>query len=254
MYSCSVSTQHAATGADGTRPGPPVDILIAEDDRAVRESLARALRLEGYAVRAVADGARALDELRERPADIVVLDVSMPVLDGLTACRVLRAEGDDVPILMLTARTASRDRVAGLDAGADDYVAKPFDLDELLARLRALLRRRPVPLAATAEATIELSLGDLVIDPAGRRVTRDGAPIILSKTEFDLLELFVRNAGIVLEPSTIYERIWDYDFGPHSNNLAVYVGYLRRKTEADGGGRLIHTVRGVGYVARVEAS
>ena len=227
-----------------------MQVLLAEDDRAVRDSLARALRLEGYDVRAVTNGAEALESLRERAADLVLLDVSMPVLDGLTTCRVLRSEGDRVPILMLTARTETRDRVAGLDAGADDYLPKPFDLDELFARMRALLRRASP--ADSGAASDDLVVGDLVIDAAGRRATRGATELDLSKTEFDLLELLVRNAGIVLDHSTIYERIWQYDFGPDSKNLAVYIGYLRRKTEVDGAPRLIHTVRGVGYVARVD--
>lgn len=225
-------------------------LLIAEDDRAVRESLSRALRLEGYDVDAVPNGAQALSAIGERRPDLVLLDVSMPIVDGLTVARVLRAEGDRVPILMLTARTDTRDRVAGLDAGADDYLPKPFDLDELLARVRALLRRSTYGADADPSAADALSLGDLVLVPAGRTAHRGDHELELSKTEFDLLELFVRNAGIVLEHSTIYERIWNYDFGPESKNLAVYVGYLRRKTEQFGGSRLIHTVRGVGYVAR----
>jgi two-component system response regulator MprA len=229
-----------------------VQVLLAEDDRAVRESLERALRLEGHDVVAVTNGAQALEHLAAHTVDLVLMDVSMPVLDGLTACRVLRSEGNHVPILMLTARTESSDRVAGLDAGADDYVPKPFDLDELFARMRALVRRSGLHEAETADATLEL--GDLRLDPVGRRVTRAGAAIELSKTEFDLLELLVRNAGAVLEHATIYDRIWHYDFGPDSKNLAVYIGYLRRKTEIDGASRLIHTVRGVGYVARSEPS
>lgn len=221
---------------------------MAEDDRAVRESLVRALTLEGHEVTAVTNGAQALEHLAAHHADLVLLDVSMPVIDGLTACRVLRSEGNHVPILMLTARTESSDRVAGLDAGADDYVLKPFDLDELFARMRALARRSG--LVETDAADLTLTLGDLRLDTAGRRVTRAGVGIELSKTEFDLLELLVRNAGTVLEHSTIYDRIWHYDFGPDSKNLAVYIGYLRRKTEDRGASRLIHTVRGVGYVAR----
>jgi two-component system response regulator MprA len=234
-----------------------VQVLLAEDDRSVRESLVRALGLEGYRVRAVTNGAQALDALREQAADIVLLDVSMPIVDGLTVCRVLRAERDRTPILMLTARTETSDRVAGLDAGADDYLPKPFDLDELFARMRALLRRTQ---AAEADPgmgdgpTEVLALADLSVDPAGRRARRGGRELELSKTEFDLLELLVRNAGIVLDHSTIYERIWHYDFGPDSKNLAVYIGYLRRKTEDAGEPRLIHTVRGVGYVARSETS
>jgi two-component system response regulator MprA len=227
-----------------------VQVLLAEDDRAVRDSLRRALQLEGYDVTAVTNGAQALEHLAHQPTDLVLLDVSMPVVDGLTTCRVLRSEGNEVPILMLTARSETSDRVAGLDAGADDYLAKPFDLDELFARMRALARRSRVRDDPDGDTTLQL--GDLVLDLAGRRATRGGIAIDLSKTEFDLLELLVRNAGVVLEHSTIYERIWHYDFGPDSKNLAVYIGYLRRKTEADGAGRLIHTVRGVGYVARLD--
>ncbi|NNE10697.1 MAG: response regulator transcription factor [Ilumatobacter sp.] len=228
-----------------------MQVLIAEDDRAVRESLTRALTLEGYDTAAVTNGAQALEHLREQAADILLLDVSMPVIDGLTACRVLRSEGNRIPILMLTARTETADRVAGLDAGADDYLPKPFDLDELFARIRALGRRLALDGQGTDHDGQELIvLGDLELDPAGRRARRNGTEIELSKTEFDLLELLVRNAGIVLDHTTIYERIWQYDFGPDSKNLAVYIGYLRRKTEIDGAPRLIHTVRGVGYVAR----
>ena len=208
------------------------------------------MRLEGYEVVTANDGAAALESIRAAPPDIAVLDVSMPAVDGLTVCRVLRSEGSVLPILMLTARTEPSDRIAGLDAGADDYVTKPFDLGELLARLRALTRR----LRADEQAGSQLELGDLVIDPSGRTVSRAGRQLELSKTEFDLLELLVRNAGIVLDHTTIYERIWNYDFGPDSKNLAVYIGYLRRKTEEGGAPRLIHTVRGVGYTARVGTS
>ena len=222
--------------------------MVAEDDRAVRDALQRALRLEGYLVKTVSNGAEAIAAVGDDEPDLVVLDVSMPLVDGLTVSRVLRSEGRRVPILMLTARTDTRDRVAGLDAGADDYLVKPFELDELLARIRALLRRA----APTGDDTEQLELGDLVVIPAARSARRGADTLELSKTEFDLLELFVRNAGIVLEHATIYERIWHYDFGPDSKNLAVYVGYLRRKTEEGGGSRLIHTVRGVGYVAREE--
>ncbi len=229
-----------------------MQVLLAEDDRAVRESLVRAMTLEGHEVTAVTNGAQALEHLRAQSVELVLLDVSMPVIDGLTACRVLRSEGNDVPILMLTARTETADRVAGLDAGADDYVPKPFDLDELFARMRALARRRNPVDDGAGDSMLEL--GDLRLDLAGRRAMRAGTEIELSKTEFDLLELLVRNAGVVLDHSTIYERIWQYDFGPDSKNLAVYIGYLRRKTEADGADRLIHTVRGVGYVARTDSS
>ena len=229
-----------------------VHVLLAEDDRAVRESLLRALTLEGYAVRAVSNGALALEALRAEPADLLLLDVSMPVVDGITVCRVLRGERNHLPILMLTARTETSDRVAGLDAGADDYLLKPFDLAELFARMRALLRRVSNGVDESSPEGEVLRLGDLRIETGGRRVTRDGADIELSKTEYDLLELLVRNAGVVLDHSTIYDRIWHFDFGPDSKNLAVYIGYLRRKTEEGGGERLIHTVRGVGYVAREE--
>ena len=226
-------------------------LLVAEDDRAVRASLERALALEGYDVVTVKNGAEALSWLAADTADTLLLDVTMPVVDGLTVCRVLRSEGNRVPILMLTARADTGDRIAGLDAGADDYLPKPFDLGELLARIRALLRRahdEPADVVRSAE----LRLDDLRIDVAARRAWREDHELDLTKTEFDLLELLVRNAGIVLDHSTIYERIWNYDFGPDSKNLAVYIGYLRRKTEAGGHERLIHTVRGVGYVARTE--
>ncbi|MFZ9481984.1 MAG: response regulator transcription factor [Ilumatobacteraceae bacterium] len=223
-------------------------ILIADDDRAIRESLARALSLEGYDVVQASDGAAALAQIEAVSPDAVVLDVMMPNVDGLTVCRVLRAERNRVPVLMLTARTETPDRVAGLDAGADDYLPKPFDLDELLARLRALLRRTRPDDAATGAEPLQLS--DLRLDPTARRAWRGSREIELSKTEFDLLELLVRNAGIVLDHSTIYDRIWGYDFGPDSKNLAVYISYLRRKVEVGDESKLIHTVRGVGYSVR----
>jgi two-component system response regulator MprA len=234
-------------------------LLVAEDDRAVRTSLVRALELEGYTVEAVTNGAEALDRLarsdEHAAVDLLVLDVSMPLVDGLTVCRVLRAEGSRLPILMLTARAEPRDRVAGLDAGADDYLPKPFDLGELLARIRALLRRAGPPVEhEQATSGGELRLADLRIDTGARRVWRGAVEIELSKTEYDLLELLVRNAGIVLDHTTIYERIWNYDFGPESKNLAVYIGYIRRKTELDGLPRLVHTVRGVGYIARADVT
>lgn len=223
-------------------------VLIADDDRAIRESLARALELEGYDVDLVADGAAALAAIRAARPDVAILDVMMPNIDGLTTVRVLRAERDRLPVLMLTARTETSDRVAGLDAGADDYLPKPFDLEELLARLRALIRRsRP---ADDAPMSAVLEVADLRVDPESRRVWRNGTEVELSKTEFDLLELLVRNAGIVLDHTTIYERIWNYDFGPDSKNLAVYISYLRRKIDTGELPRLIHTVRGVGYTVR----
>ena len=225
-------------------------VLVAEDDRAVRESLIRALQLEGYTVVAAHNGAETLETLKQAEPDVLLLDVSMPVVDGLTVCRVLRAEGNQLPVLMLTARTETTDRVAGLDAGADDYLPKPYDLDELLARVRALLRRSGFEEPDGRSDDKSLVLDDLQLDPAARRVFRGPREIELSKTEFDLLRLLIDNKGIVLEHSTIYDRIWNYDFGPDSKNLAVYIGYLRRKTEAEGEPRLLHTVRGVGYTAR----
>lgn len=223
-------------------------ILVADDDKSVRESLVRALTLEGYTVVAANDGAKALDLVKTERPDVVVLDVMMPAVDGLTVCRVLRAEKNRVPVLMLTARTETSDRVAGLDAGADDYLPKPFALEELLARLRALLRRT---LPEDDAPSAVLTLDTLRIDSAARRVWRSDNEIEMSKTEFDLLELLVTNAGIVLEHSTIYDRIWGYDFGPDSKNLAVYIGYIRRKVDIKGEKPIIHTVRGIGYTARV---
>ena len=225
-------------------------VLLADDDRAIRQSLARALSLVGYSVVEASDGAAALSQIEAAKPDVAVLDVMMPNVDGLTVCRVLRAERKRLPILMLTARTETADRVAGLDAGADDYLPKPFDLDELLARLRALLRRtQPEP---DAEQPDDLRLGDVVLDNQARRVWRAGREVELSKTEFQLLELLLRNQGIVLDHATIYDRIWGYDFGPDSKNLAVYMSYLRRKLELDGEPKFLHTVRGVGYTARLE--
>ncbi len=226
---------------------PNATVLVVDDDRAIRESLDRALGLEGYRVITASDGAQALDTIATDEPDVIVLDLMMPNVDGLTVCRVLRAERNRLPVLMLTARTETPDRVAGLDAGADDYLAKPFDLDELLARLRALLRRaRP----DDDEGHEPVQIADLRLDPTARRVWRGDREVELSKTEFDLLELLVRNQGIVLEHSTIYDRIWGYDFGPDSKNLAVYISYLRRKLEGDGDSKIIHTVRGVGYTVR----
>ena len=229
-----------------------IRILVAEDDRAVRESLVRALQLEGYTVTSAKNGAEALEAVRQAEPDVLLLDVSMPMVDGLTVCRVLRSEHNRVPVLMLTARTEPSDRVAGLDAGADDYLAKPYDLEELLARVRALLRRSSYTTEGNGSCDDELVLADLRLDPSGRRAFRGDREIQLSKTEFDLLALLVANRGIVLDHSTIYDRIWHYDFGPDSKNLAVYIGYLRRKTEAEGESRVVHTVRGVGYTARID--
>jgi two-component system response regulator MprA len=224
---------------------PRQRILLAEDDRSVRESLLLALQLEGYDVDAVTDGAQALEAIAAAEPDLVLLDVMMPNVDGLTVARRLRSRKVKVPILMLTARHEVSDRVSGLDAGADDYLVKPFALDELVARLRALLRRTSV---TGGEET--LTVADLVLDPRRRTVERGGQELELTKTEFDLLELLMTNVGIVLDRDTIYDRIWGFDFETSSRSLDVYVGYLRRKTEVTGGPRLVHTVRGVGYVVR----
>ena len=220
-------------------------ILVVDDDAGVRQAVGRALVFEGYDVTQAGDGSEALRLIASERPDAIVLDVVMPEIGGLDVCRELRATGDDLPILVLTARHSVADRVAGLDAGADDYLVKPFALEELLARLRALLRRSE----ATADEV--LALGDLTLSPGSRLVERAGAPVELTRTEFNLLELLLRNAGQVLTRELILDRVWGYDFQTTSNSLEVYVGYLRRKTEAAGGDRLIHTVRGVGYVARI---
>ncbi len=222
-------------------------ILVVEDDPAVRDALERALKFEGYTVETARDGGIALSMVREDTFDLILLDVMMPHVDGIEACRRIRASGDDIPILMLTAKAAVGDRVEGLDAGADDYVTKPFALDELLARIRALLRR------STGDVSQVMKFADLVIDPGARTVTRGDDAVALTKTEFDLLVLLARRPGIVLDRDTIYEEIWGIDFLTSSNSLDVYVGYLRRKTEEGDKSRLIHTVRGVGYVLRADA-
>jgi two-component system, OmpR family, response regulator MprA len=222
-----------------------VRILVADDEPAVRDALARALKLEGYEVELAGDGEEAVVAAGLRAPDAIVLDVLMPRLDGIAACRRLRDLGDRTPVLMLTARDAVSDRVAGLDAGADDYLVKPFALEELLARLRALLRR-----TASADTDELLRHADLELDPNGHTVRRARRAIELTRTEFLLLELFLRHPRQVLTRSQIFERVWGYDFGPASNSLEVYVGYLRRKLEAAGEPRLLQTVRGVGYVLR----
>ena len=223
----------------------PQRILVVDDEPAVRTSLDRALRLAGYDVALAEDGAAALDVLRAGGQDAVVLDVAMPGVDGLEVCRRLRAAGDRTAVLMLTARDAVDDRVAGLDAGADDYLVKPFALRELQARLRALLRR-----TEPGDAEV-LALADLVMDLPAHAVRRGDRAIELTRTEFALLRLLLEHPGQVLTRSVIFERVWGYDFGATSNTLGVYVGYLRRKLEAGGEPRLLHTVRGLGYVLRV---
>jgi two-component system response regulator MprA len=225
-----------------------VRVLVVDDEPAVRQALDRALRFEGYNTELSEDGSSALVAHAERPADAIVLDVAMPRMDGLEVCRRLRAAGDGTPILLLTARAAVNDRVAGLDAGADDYLVKPFALEELLARIRALLRR-----SAPLSDDEVLRFADLSLDPGTREVRRGARHIELTRTEFLLLELLLRNARQVLPREVIFDRVWGYDFGANSNSLEVYIGYLRRKTEADNEPRLIHTVRGVGYVLRLPA-
>ncbi|MEU4244841.1 response regulator transcription factor [Actinoplanes sp. NPDC026619] len=225
-------------------------VLVVDDDTAVRDSLARTLRFEGHDVDTAADGSEALDAVRGNAPDAVILDVSMPVLDGLETCRRMRADGILVPVLMLTARDDVGDRVAGLDAGADDYLAKPFALQELLARLRALMRRS---LIAAAPAPEHLTYADLRLDPNTREVWRGARPLRLTRTEFAILETFLRHPKQVLTRTALFEQVWGYDFGEESNSIAVYLGYLRRKLEAEGEPRLLHTVRGVGFVLREEA-
>ena len=221
-------------------------VLIVDDERPVRDALERALRLEGYTVDLAADGGEALRNLAQVAHDAIVLDVLMPPPDGLEVCRRLRSIGDRTPILMLTARDAVGDRIAGLDAGADDYLVKPFALDELLARLRALLRRA----APTSDGVLRFA--DVVLDPSAFEARRGDRSISLTRMEFRLLELLMEHPRQVLPRAVILDRVWGYDFGETSNSLEVYVGYLRRKLEAEGGPRLIHTIRGVGYVLREE--
>jgi two-component system, OmpR family, response regulator MprA len=221
-------------------------ILVVDDEAAVRESLERSLRFEGYQVVTASDGAQALERVREDRPDAVVLDVLMPRLDGLEACRRLRARGDDLPVLLLTARDAVADRVSGLDVGADDYLVKPFALEELLARLRALLRRA----GGGADANGTLAFADLSLDLPTREVRRGDRRIVLTRTEFALLELFLRHPRQVLTRAILLDKVWGFDFETTSNSLEVFVGHLRRKTEARGEPRLLHTVRGVGYVLR----
>jgi two-component system response regulator MprA len=223
-----------------------VNVLLVEDDPAVRGAVERALRHAGHQPALAADGIRALEQATAVPYDAVVLDLGLPGLDGLEVCRRLRAAGNLVPVLMLTARAAVSERVSGLDAGADDYLVKPFALDELLARLRALERRTP----SNGQVRGQLRFGELVIDRDAMTCRRGDREIQLSRTEYQLLELLLANQGKVLSRDVIFDKVWGYDFGPESNSLDVYVGYLRRKLEAEGEPRIIHTVRGVGYVMR----
>jgi two-component system response regulator MprA len=222
-----------------------LDILVVDDDPALRAALDRALKLEGYRVSFAHDGRQALQLMTGGSQDAVILDLGLPLMDGVEVCRRVRERGDRTPVLMLTARDAVTDRVEGLDAGADDYLVKPFALDELLARLRALLRRT----SATPNEEI-LKFGDIVLDLQTMEVRRGQRDLQLTRTEFRLLELFMRSPRVVLSRSRIFEEVWGYDFGASSNALEVYVSYLRRKLEAEGESRVIHTVRGVGYTLR----
>ncbi|MER7208641.1 response regulator transcription factor [Streptosporangium sp. NPDC000239] len=231
--------------------GETARVLVVDDEPALREALQSSLEFEGYRVGLAQDGQAALDVLRREPYELVLLDVMMPRLDGLTACRRLRAAGNHVPVLMLTARDAVGDRVSGLDAGADDYLVKPFELDELLARVRALLRRGALAAsAAHDDGDAVLGYGDLRMDTASREVSRAGEALELTRTEYLLLELFMLHPRQVLTRDQILSQVWGFDFEPSSNSLDVYVMYLRRKTESSGLPRVIHTVRGVGYVLR----
>ena len=232
-------------------------ILVVEDDAAVRDSLTRTLRFEGHQVQAVGDGQEALDAVRADEPDAMILDVNMPRLDGLETCRRLRADGVVLPVLMLTARDSVGDRVAGLDAGADDYLVKPFALQELLARMRALLRRSVLttpagPATTAAEPGDRLAFADVRLDPGTREVWRGDRALRLTRTEFAILEAFLRHPRQVLTRAALFDQVWGYDFGEGSNSIHVYLGYLRRKLEADGETRLLHTVRGVGFVLREE--
>ncbi len=224
-------------------------VLVAEDDKQIREALERILKFEGYGVVAVGDGAAALEALTDLDPDAVILDVMMPFVDGMSVARKIRERGDRRPILMLTARTDVSDRVAGLDAGADDYLPKPFELDELLARVRALLRRAQL---SDGVDTV-LTCGDIQLDQEKRQVTRAGELVDLTRTEFEILAILMANPEIVMSRSVLYEKIWGYDFETSSKSLDVHVGYLRRKLEEGGGERVIHTSRGIGYVIRAGA-
>ncbi len=249
-------TPPADDRAPAETPGGTARLLVVDDEPALRDALESSLAFEGYEVTTATDGFEALDAVERDHPDLVLLDIMMPRMDGLTAVRRMRARGDTAPVLMLTARDAVGDRVTGLDVGADDYLAKPFELDELLARVRALLRRSALASEAAARAAVEaedtevLAFGDLRMNTATREVTREGKPIELTRTEFMLLEMFLSHPRQVLTREQILKAVWGFDFEPSSNSLDVYVMYLRRKTEQGGMPRLIQTVRGVGYALR----
>ncbi len=246
--SFAMKVAHALSGGGCPSPiaRPAPRILVVDDEPAVRQALARSLALEHYEISLAADAAQALELLAAQSYDAIVLDILMPGMNGLELCQQLRRGGDRTPVLMLTARDAIDDRVAGLDAGADDYLAKPFALRELMARVRAMLRRR----GAEGEASEALAYADLRLDPRSHEVRRGARELTLTRTEFSLLEMFLRHPRQVLTRAVIMEDVWGYDFGASSNSLGVYIGYLRRKTEAGGEPRLLHTIRGVGYVLR----
>ena len=227
-------------------------ILVVDDEAPIREALERALRLEGFAVECAPGGRTALEAVARRPPAAIVLDVTMPDMNGRAVCARLRADGIRTPIMILSARDEVEDRVAGLQAGADDYLVKPFAVEELVARLQALLRRSAGENGENGDdgARAELEVGDLVVDPAGRTVTRGGREIELTRREFELIEVFARNPGIVLERDRLLELVWGYDWAADTNVVDVFVSYLRRKLEADGEPRMIQTVRGVGFVLR----
>ncbi|WP_042373339.1 response regulator transcription factor [Streptacidiphilus neutrinimicus] len=235
-----------------TESDAPARVLVVDDEPALRDALESSLAFEGYEVLTASDGLEALDAVAEEQPDLVLLDIMMPRMDGLTAVRRLRGRGDTVPVLMLTARDAVGDRVTGLDVGADDYLAKPFELDELLARVRALLRRSAIASAAGPQADADevMTFEDLAMNTTTREVTRAGKPVELTRTEYMLLEMFMAHPRQVLTREQILKAVWGFDFEPSSNSLDVYVMYLRRKTEAGGLPRLVHTVRGVGYALR----
>jgi two-component system response regulator MprA len=239
------TAESSSVTRDSPRASEAPSILVVDDEPAVRQALSRAFALDRYAVSLAGDGVEALELLDGRPYDAIVLDVSMPRMNGLELCQRLRDGGDRTPVLMLTARDEIDDRVAGLDVGADDYLVKPFALRELMARVRALLRRHGPPPDSHA-----LGYDDLTLDPVTYEAFRGERPLTLTRTEFQLLELFLRHPRQVLTRSVIFEHVWGYDFGANSNSLGVYIGYLRRKTEAEGEPRMLHTVRGVGYVLR----